>query len=366
MAHGDDDNDPTTNKNKKEKDKKESLPLAPISQVLGSFGQIRSDGSRSWVRVYRILGTIMAITSGALYPTMAFIWASTFSSLSASTSNATYMSSLKNQVYSFLILGFVGFVTLSTQAAFFERAADVATQDLKRQWFHALLRQDMAYFDIKDVSAQTTIVCANAIKFRKGIGRKLGEAIQFTCTIIGGFIYAFYVSWRVSLVILAVVPLMMAAGFFMLKVTLTQTSRSNQNYAEAGSIVYTSLSSIKTVHSINAVPIMLKKFTDATTKAYKAGASFVIWVGFGNGLVFASFLVSYVALTLYGAYLLYTDVAKYGCDPSGGHNGNRACSVTGTDVFGASFGISFAGMTLPQLSAAIEGEGSLLSCIRGD
>jgi ATP-binding cassette subfamily B (MDR/TAP) protein 1 len=264
------------------------------------------------------------------------------------------MDNLKTQIFSFMILGAVGFVTLAAQAALFERAADLATRDFKIQWFHALLRQDMAYFDIKDVSAQATIVSANAIRFKRGVGRKMGEAIQFTCNIIGGFIYAFYVSWKVSLVILAVVPLMAAAGFFLLKVTLTQNARSNRNYAEAASVVYSSLSSIKTVQAINAVPIMLTKFTNATAKAYKAGASFVLWVGFGNGLVFSSFLVSYIALTLYGAYLLYSAVQTSGCDPSGGHNGNVSCPVTGADVFGASFGISFAGMTLPQVSAAIE------------
>ena len=79
-----------------------------------------------------------------------------------------------------MILGAVGFLTLATQSALFERAADEATRDFKIQWFRALLRQDMAYFDIKDVSAQATIVSANAIRFRRGIGRKLGEAIQFS------------------------------------------------------------------------------------------------------------------------------------------------------------------------------------------
>lgn len=62
----------------------------------------------------------------------------------------------------------------------------------------------------------------------------MGEGIQFTVTVIGGFIYAFYESWEVSLIILAVVPLMAGSASFMLTVTTKQTERKNQTYTETG------------------------------------------------------------------------------------------------------------------------------------
>lgn len=62
----------------------------------------------------------------------------------------------------------------------------------------------------------------------RGTGRKLGEGIQFTTTVIGGFIFAFYVSWRVSLLILAVVPLIAVSARFMVTATTKQTERKNK------------------------------------------------------------------------------------------------------------------------------------------
>jgi ATP-binding cassette subfamily B (MDR/TAP) protein 1 len=41
------------------------------------------------------------------------------------------------------------------------------TLDFKTQWFDALLRQDMAYYDIKDVSGCATIISNNASKYKK-------------------------------------------------------------------------------------------------------------------------------------------------------------------------------------------------------
>lgn len=129
-----------------------------------------------------------------------------------------------------------GFVFLVAQAFCLEVAASDATTDLKVQWFNALLRQDMAYYDIKDVSAQATIVSANAARFKRGVGRKLAEGVQFTATVIGGFIYAFYESWEVSLIILTVVPLMAGTAAFLMAITSKQTERKNQNYAETGKL----------------------------------------------------------------------------------------------------------------------------------
>lgn len=61
----------------------------------------------------------------------------------------------------------MGLVFLTAQAACLEIAASDATTDLKIQWFEALLRQDMAYYDIKEVSAQATVVAASANRFKR-------------------------------------------------------------------------------------------------------------------------------------------------------------------------------------------------------
>lgn len=56
---------------------------------------------------------------------------------------------------------------MSIQSILMEITATESTMNLKKQWFDALLRQDMAYFDIKDISSQATIVSANAARYKK-------------------------------------------------------------------------------------------------------------------------------------------------------------------------------------------------------
>ena len=59
------------------------------------------------------------------------------------------------------------FVSMTMQATLLETAAGEMAEALKTQWFEALLRQDMAYFDINDVNGTAVILNVNTKKFRK-------------------------------------------------------------------------------------------------------------------------------------------------------------------------------------------------------
>jgi len=68
--------------------------------------------------------------------------------------------------------------------AFLVTASDDMTVNLKRKWFEAVIRQDMAYFDLQDVSGTTAIMSTNGAKYKKGISKKLGSGVQLTCTVL--------------------------------------------------------------------------------------------------------------------------------------------------------------------------------------
>jgi ATP-binding cassette, subfamily B (MDR/TAP), member 1 len=71
--------------------------------------------------------------------------------------------------FSFLLLvdRVIAFVFMSAQATLLETAAGEMTLDLKTRWFKALLRQDLAYYDVKDVSGTATMISSNGAKYRK-------------------------------------------------------------------------------------------------------------------------------------------------------------------------------------------------------
>jgi hypothetical protein len=101
-------------------------------------------------------------------------------------------------------------------------------------------------------------------------------------------------------------------------------------------------------HLVSSIP------TEATQEAYEGAASQVFFVGLANGSLMGSFLLAYIPVTLYGSFLLYDNVRDTGCDPSGSVFDNDKCEPAAVGVFGALFGITFAGAVLPQISSTLE------------
>ena len=133
-----------------------------------------------------------------------------------------------------------------------------------------------------NVSGIATSITPNSRKVKRGVGRKLGEGIQFITTALAGIAYALYVSWQVSLVVLAILPFVSMAAFMALKINQGTTSRANEAYAEAGAIAYTTVSSIKTVVSLNALPRMIERYGNATQKAYDSVVGYLWTAGIAN------------------------------------------------------------------------------------
>jgi len=337
-----------SNNSKDDKSKDDGMtgPQASVSEVL-SFAETTA------VKLQIVGGLICAAVSGIVVPSMAFLFASVFEDLSSDPTSSDFLKNIRELAFAFCVLGVIIFFSMSTQAGLLETAAGQMTKTMQRRWFDSLLRQDAAYFDIKQISSTATLISTNGKRFKKGVGRKLGEGVQYAVTFFGGLIYAFSQSWRVSLLVLTVVPFMVGCTGFLLKVNQSKTTRTNAGYAKVGGIVHTAVSSIRTILSLNAVEDIIEEFTTATQDAFVAASSFVIWEGLANGTVLGSFLLSYIPVVLYGSFLLYDNVRDSGCDPSGGVEDNVTCGPGAIEVFGALMGITFAGAVLPQVSNTI-------------
>lgn len=143
---------------KGEEEKAPKIELASIRDVF-SFGQ-----GKFWF----ILGGMLAsMATGAVFPAMAWIFADSFQQLGGSASGDAFMQNIRQVAYTLMVLGVIAFTAMTAQAALLEYSADIMTRDLKNKWFRALLRQDMAFYDIKDVSGTATIISSSGAKFKK-------------------------------------------------------------------------------------------------------------------------------------------------------------------------------------------------------
>jgi ATP-binding cassette subfamily B (MDR/TAP) protein 1 len=154
-------------------------------------------------------------------------------------------------------------------------------------------------YDIGGLAGQ---IGPNANKYRRGLGRKMGEAFQFFTTGVGGLAFAFYVSWRVALVVLTVIPFVALSAMATVYYNQSKGQRAATAYKTAGSVAYSTVLSIKTVLSLNALPEMLRQYAEATTAAFHSATSVLLNQGLANGAYHKEYSYIYIYIIYSNSY----------------------------------------------------------------
>lgn len=78
-------------------------------------------------------------------------------------------------------------------------------------------------------------------KIHDGIGDKLGSFMQWFCAFLAGFVVGFVYGWKLTLVILAISPLLAGSAFLMTKVRAFVVSENEKALTFTSLILYTRL-----------------------------------------------------------------------------------------------------------------------------
>jgi ATP-binding cassette subfamily B (MDR/TAP) protein 1 len=120
------------------------------------------------------------------------------------------------------------------------------------------------------------------------------------CSLVGKNFTKILISRQVTLALFAVAPLLAISTLMIIKITTTQTSRSNESYANAGSVVSSTVRSIRTVLSLNAVEDMISRFKAATLEACEISRGSALSLGAANGFNMVAMVLSYMIVTMFG------------------------------------------------------------------
>ena len=274
--------------------KKKTAAPKPMASVSETMQFVWHCGPR--IQVIFFVGALAGIANGLVYPILAYLFSSSFSDISAAANDG--LAQVRELAYTFMVVGTYALVAATIQGWCFETVAHAASQEFRLTWFRALLRQDAAFFDVYDIGGLAGQVGPSANKYHRGLGRKMGEAFQFFTTGVGGLGFAFYISWRVALVVLTVIPFVALSAMATVYYNQTKGQRASKAYKKAGSVAYSTVASVKTVLSLNAIPEMLRQYSEATAEAFSNATSVLINQGLANG-TFVIFL-----RLIYSGYIL--------------------------------------------------------------
>ncbi|CAF0939640.1 unnamed protein product [Adineta ricciae] len=170
--------------------------------------------------------------------------------------------------------------------------------------FRALLQRNMAYLDTNPISHFNTKFFLHIEKIEKGIGFDFLIFSGVVMCIFGSLVVSFITNWKLSLIILCVIPICIGSSLLFAKFTANETSNELKTYSRAGHIVQEVFSSLKTVHALNGSKFEQNRYEKELKPTrwsnIRKGAIFGIYNGW---LSFISYLVYSVGF-IFGVILM--------------------------------------------------------------
>ncbi|XP_008429877.1 ATP-dependent translocase ABCB1 [Poecilia reticulata] len=307
-------NDEKTDKKKKKK--KEKKPKEPMVGPLSVFRF-----SDKWDVLMIFIGTVMAVANGVVLPLMCIVFGDMTDSLVNSavpnmTINASIDSPLPPEMATKLeeemttfaiyysILGAVVLVAAYLQVSLWTLAAGRQVKRIRKLFFHRIMQQDIGWFDVNETGELNTRLTDDVYKIQEGIGDKVGMLIQSFSSFIAAFIIGFTKGWKLTLVILAVSPLLGISAALFSKLLANFTTKEQSAYAKAGAVAEEVLSAIRTVFAFSGQKKEIARYLKNLEDAKSMGIRKAISANIAMGFTFLMIYLSYALAFWYGSTLI--------------------------------------------------------------
>ncbi|XP_022920637.1 ATP-dependent translocase ABCB1-like [Onthophagus taurus] len=210
--------------------------------------------------IHIILGCICAMIFGASLPAYSFVFGDIVGVLSDPNDDYVKTEGNKFSLY-FLIIGIVSGFTSFLQWYLFGIAGEKLTNRVRGLLFEKILNQEMGWFDRKEngVGAICAKLSSDASSVQGAAGQPIGTVLNSLSTMSIAVGVSFYYEWRLTLVTLAVVPLIFF-GIYLEQKVLRKDSGSSDPLIQSTKVAVEAIGNIRTVCSLGCEHILYKRY----------------------------------------------------------------------------------------------------------
>ena len=283
------------------------------------------------------LGSIGGLISGGSMSVICVIFGQMLDSLNE---GGDLVNAVNTVCIYFLIICGCTFIGGIIQVTCWTIAGERQAQRFKEKYVRSILSQEVGWFDTCGASELSTQVADLTGKVQDGITRRAGDIVQYTTQFMFSFAAAFYLQWKLTVVLLAAFPTIAISGTLLIRaVTAAQNGTADQ-YSQAGGLASQTLKSVRTISALNAQPNVIALYREYILKAMGISLFKELKVGFFNGLTFCLSFFNYALGFWYGATLVAQDM----------DDGCKENCISGGIVVSVFFSVLVGASALGQLS----------------
>jgi ABC transporter fused permease/ATP-binding protein len=209
----------------------------------------------------------------------------------------------------------------ATRSYAFTVAGERVVARLRADLYQAMMRQEVAFFDERRTGELTSRLASDTTVLQNAVTTNISMLLRFGSMGIGALVILVWTSWQLTLVMLAIVPVVAIGMIFYGRILRALSRKVQDAAARASEVAEETLAGIRTVRAFAAERAETQRYGGAVQEAFdvarqraRLGATFqgvagfaayaaiaaVLWVG---GLLTVRGEMTFGALT---SFLLYT------------------------------------------------------------
>ncbi|KAI3388932.1 hypothetical protein SNEBB_006756 [Seison nebaliae] len=280
-----------------------------------SFYQLFSF-SRSFDRFLIFVAIVTSVISGCSYPLLVLVLGNVtstfvhherlrqFNETKHLTDSHQFFFTVQRQCQFIIILGIGTFLCAYLGNICWTISAESQKCRMKFFFLKTLLSQQISWFDNGMAHNTISLINSRIDDILKCIDKNLGFLIHSIIQFIASILIALIISWKLTLSIIALAPVIFGMMYCLSRMLNKVTSRIISNESELANEIREIIDCINLVITFNGEDKHLQELTPKITNAFFWGKKRAILTGLSSGIVFFSIFSCYAFGFWYGSRLI--------------------------------------------------------------
>ncbi|KAK7360894.1 hypothetical protein VNO77_02911 [Canavalia gladiata] len=200
-----------------------------------------------------------------------------------------------------------------TEVACWMHTGERQAAKMRMAYLRSMLNQDISLFDTEASTGEViSSITSDIIVVQDALSEKVGNFIHYISRFIAGFTIGFVRVWQISLVTLAIVPLIALAGGLYAYVTIGLIGKVRKSYVRAGEIAEEVISNVRTVQAFVGEERAVRSYKVALMNTYRNGRKAGLAKGLGLGSMHCVLFLSWALLVWFTSIVVHKKIANGG------------------------------------------------------